>query len=141
MNDTAEFKDLCIDKQSKIYLKEIAMWGKFLAILGFIKFGFLILYTIVFPLISHKLEAYLNYDLPVIGITLFFLFMAVIVYFPSSFLYCFARCTKRALKQNDQDIMRHAFQSLKAYYRYVGILVIVMLCMYPVAIITAIIVY
>lgn len=141
MNDTAEFKDLCIDKQSKIYLKEIAMWGKFLAILGFIKFGFLILYTIVFPLISHKLEAHLNYDLPVIGITLFFLFMAVIVYFPSNFLYCFSRCTKRALKQNDQDIMRHAFQSLKAYYRYVGILVIVMLCMYPVAIITAIIVY
>ena len=141
MNDTADFKDLCIDEQSKIYLKEIAMWGKFLAILGFIKFGFLLLYAIVFPLISHKLESHFDHDLPVIGITLFFLFMAVLVYFPSNFLYCFARYTKRALKQNDQDIIRHAFQSLKAYYRYVGILVIIMLCLYPVAIITAIIIY
>jgi len=141
MNDTADFKDLCIDEQSKTYLKEIAMWGKFLAILGFIKFGFLLIYAIVFPLISHKLESHFDYDLPVIAITLFFLFMAALVYFPSNFLYCFAHCTKRALKQGDQDIMRHAFQSLKAYYRYVGILLIIMLCMYPVVIITAIIIY
>ena len=112
-----------------------------MGILGFIKFCFLLLYTVVFPLISHKLESHFDHDLPVVGITLFFLFMAVLVYFPSNFLYCFARYTKRALKQNDQDIMRHAFQSLKAYYRYIGILIIIMLCMYPVAIITAILIY
>ncbi len=141
MNDTADFKELCIDEQSKSYLKEIAMWGKFMSILGFIKFGFLLLYTIVFPLVAHKIEAHFKHDLPVIGITFFFLFMAALVYFPSNFLYRFAHCTKRALKQNDQDIMRHAFQSLKAYYRYIGILIIIMLCMYPVAIITAIIIY
>ncbi len=141
MNDTADFKDLCIDKQSKLYLKEIAMWGKFMAILGFIKFGFLLLYTIVFPLVAHKIEAHFDHDLPIIGITFFFLFMAVLVYFPSNFLYGFARCTKKALKQNDQDVMRHAFQSLKAYYRYIGILVIILLCIYPIAIITAIIIY
>ena len=141
MDTTSDFKEVCIDEQTKTYLKEIAMWSKFLAILGFIKFGFLLVYAIVFPLISHKLEAYFDYNLPSIGIILFFLFMAALVYFPSNFLYCFARYTKRALKQNDQDIMRHAFQSLKAYYRYVGILLIIMLCMYPVAIITAILIY
>lgn len=141
MNDTADFKDLCIDEKSKVYLKEIAMWGKFMAILGFIKFGFFLLYTIVFPLVAHKIEAHFDYDLPVIGITFFFLFMAVLVYFPSNFLYCFARFTKKALKQNDQDVMRHAFQSLKAYYRYIGILLIILLCMYPIAIVTAIIIY
>lgn len=141
MNDSADFNNLCIDDESKIYLKEIAMWGKFMAILGFIKFGFLLLYTIVFPLVAHKIQTHFDHDLPVIGITCFFLFMAVLVYFPTNFLYRFARCTKRALKQNNQDIMRHAFQSLKAYYRYVGILLIIMLCTYPIIIITAIIIY
>ena len=141
MNDTADFKDLCIDEQSKIYLKEIAMWGKFMAILGFIKFVLLLLYTIIFPLVAHKIEAHFDHDIPIIGITLFFLFMAVIVFFPSNYLYCFARFTKKALKQNDQDVMRHAFQSLKAYYRYMGILIIILLCIYPIAIVTAIIIY
>ncbi|MGZ2371010.1 hypothetical protein ACXR6G_14620 [Ancylomarina sp. YFZ004] len=141
MTDTADLKNLCIDEQSKIYLKEIAMWGKFMAILGFIKFGFLLLYTIVFPLVAHKIEAHFDHDLPLIGITFFFLFMAILVYFPSNFLYCFARCTKKALKQNDQDVLRHAFQSLKAYYRYIGILVIILLCIYPIAIVAAIIIY
>ena len=62
MTDTADFKELCIDEQSQIYLKEIAMWGKLFAILGFIKFGFLLLYTIIFPLVADKIELHLKYD-------------------------------------------------------------------------------
>jgi len=141
MNDTAEERDICIDERSKKDLKEIAMWGKFFAILGFVKFGFLLLFTLVFPLTATKIESLLAHDLPKIWITLFFLAMAIIVYYPSNYLYQFAKYTKRALKRNDLDVMSHAFQSLKAYYRFFGILVIVLLCLYPVAIVTAIILF
>jgi len=141
MNDHDDSNLICIGEQSKKYLREIAVWGKLFAILGFIKFGFLLLYSFVFPLIADKIEAHFQYDLPVIGITIFFLVMATIVFFPSNYLYRFARCTKKALNQDNQDIMRHAFESLKDYYRYMGILVIIMLCMYPIAIVAAIIIY
>lgn len=140
MNDTADFKDICIDKQSKKYLREIAMWGKFLAILGFIKTGILLLSSIVFPLIAHKIESHFNHDLPIWGMTLFFLMMAALAYFPSNYLYCFARYTKRALSQDDQDVMRHALQNLKSYCRFIGILFIIILCIYPIAIVSAIII-
>ncbi|WP_372641857.1 hypothetical protein [Ancylomarina sp.] len=141
MNDTADLKDLCIDEISKTYLKEIAMWGKFLAILGFVKSGILLLSSIVFPLIAHKIESHFNHDLPTLGMTLFFLLMAALAYFPSNYLFCFARYTKKALSLGDQDIMRHALQSLKAYCRFIGILFIIILCLYPIAIVTAIIIY
>lgn len=139
MNDTTEIRDVCMDEQSKLYLKETAMWAKFLAILGFVKFGFLLLFAIIFPFVAAPIENILGLDLPRVLITLFFLMMAVVVFFPSNYLYLFAKYTKRALNCNDQDVMRHAFQSLKAYYRYFGILVIVIFCLYLVAILTAII--
>jgi len=134
MKETTDFKAVCIDEQSKDYLREIAKWGKFLAILGFIKFGFLLLYTIVFPLVAANIECHLNYKLPRLAITLFFLILAIVIYFPSNYLYLFARYTRRALNQNDQDVLRHAFQELKACYRYIGILMIILMCLYPLAI-------
>ena len=141
MNDTADFKNLCIDEQSKIYLKEIAMWGRFFAILGFIKSGILLLSSIVTPLIAHKVESHFDQDLPIWGITLFFILMAALAYFPSNYMYCFAKYTRRAISLDDQDVMRHALQSLKAYSRFIGILFIIILCIYPIAIVTAIIIY
>jgi len=141
MNDSTEIKDLCIDERSNNYLKEIAMWGTFLAILGYIKCGVLLLFTIVFPLTATKIESHFAHDIPKVMITFGFFILAVIVYFPSNYLYLFAKYTKRALIQNDQDVMRHAFQSLKAYYRFFGILVIVIFCLYLIAIVTAIILF
>jgi len=136
MNDTTDFKDLCIDERSKIYLKEITMWGRFFAILGFVKSGILLLSSIVIPLIAHKIESHFDHDLPIWGMTLFFLFMAALAYFPSNYLYCFAKYTRRAINLNDQDVMRHALQSLKAYSRFMGILFIIILCIYPIAVVS-----
>ncbi len=139
MNDTADFKNLCIDEKSKIYLKEIAMWSKFFAILGFIKSGILLLSSMVIPLITHNIESHFDHDPPIWGMTLFFLLMATLAYFPSNYLYCFAKYTRRALSLDDQDVMRHALESLKAYSRFMGILFIIILCIYPIAIVSAII--
>jgi len=141
MNDTVGLKDLYIDEKSKIYLKEIAMWSRFFAILGFIKSGILLLSSIVIPLIAHKIESHFDHDLPIWGMTLFFLLMATLAYFPSNYLYCFAKYTRRAISLNDQDMMRHALQSLKTYSRFLGILFIIILCIYPIAVVSTIIFY
>ena len=134
MKETTDFKPICIDERSKNYLREIAHWGKFMAILGFIKLGILLLLTIVFPFVAANIECHLNFKLPRLAISLFFLLMALLVYFPSNYLYLFARYTRRALNQNDQDVLRHAFQELKACYRYIGILLIILIGLYTLAI-------
>jgi Family of unknown function (DUF5362) len=62
----------------------------------------------------------------IIGITI----VIAIAFFPLMFLLQFANQTKRALAANDQAGLNSAFQNLKKYFRYLGIILIIVLSLY-----------
>jgi uncharacterized membrane protein (DUF485 family) len=56
-------------------------------------------------------------------------------FFPCLFLFRFASKMKHALAANDQAQLNTSFQNLKSLFRFVGILTIIFLAFYAIAIV------
>ena len=128
-------ENLIIDWRSKEFLKETAKWAKFLAILGFVGIGFMVLGSLVMLFAPSSLIS--NGDFPFGGkifMMLLYLAFAVLYYFPISYLYQFSENTKKAIENNDNNAIRNAFEFLKSHYKFMGILTIILLSFYAIII-------
>ena len=127
--------NLVIDWRSKEFLKETAKWTKFLAILGFVGIGLMVLGSLVMLFAPSSLMS--NGDFPFGGkifMMLLYLAFAVLYYFPISYLYQFSENTKKAIENNDNNAIRDAFEFLKSHYKFMGILTIILLSFYAIMI-------
>ena len=128
-------ENLIIDWRSKEFLKETAKWTKFLAILGFVGIGLMVLGSLVMLFVPSSLMS--NGDFPFGGkifMMLLYLAFAVLYYFPISYLYQFSENTKKAIENNDNNAIRDAFEFLKSHYKFMGILTIILLAFYAIII-------
>ena len=128
-------ENLVIDWRSKEFLKETAKWTKFLAILGFVGIGLMVLGSLVMLFAPSSLMS--NGDFPFGGkifMMLLYLAFAVLYYFPVSYLYQFSENTKKAIENNDNNAIRDAFEFLKSHYKFMGILTIILLAFYAIMI-------
>ena len=138
MEDTLHVENgenLVIDWRSKEFLKETAKWTKFLAILGFVGIGLMVLGSLVLLFAPSSLMS--NGDFPFGGkifMMLLYLAFAVLYYFPISYLYQFSENTKKAIENNDSNAIRDAFEFLKSHYKFMGILTIILLSFYAIII-------
>ena len=128
-------ENLVIDWRSKEFLKETAKWTKFLAILGFVGIGLMVLGSLVMLFAPSSLMS--NGDFPFGGkifMMLLYLAFAVLYYFPISYLYQFSENAKKAIENNDNNAIRDAFEFLKSHYKFMGILTIILLAFYAIII-------
>ena len=128
-------ENLVIDWRSKEFLKETAKWTKFLAILGFVGIGLMVLGSLVMLFAPSSLMS--NGDFPFGGkifMMHLYLAFAVLYYFPISYLYQFSENTKKAIENNDNNAIRDAFEFLKSHYKFMGILTIILLAFYAIII-------
>ncbi|MET0392499.1 MAG: DUF5362 family protein [Chitinophagaceae bacterium] len=139
---------LSVDPVSKSHLAEAARWAKFLAIVGFIMCGLVVLVGIFagsfFSMFSSRYSSYDNdvaFSSGGVGIFMAVLYIgiAILYFFPCLFLYQFAAKMKVALQSDDQDTLNVSFQSLKKMFRFVGILTIIFLSFYAIALIIGLI--
>lgn len=117
------------NEQTISYLSETRRWTMFLSILGFIFMGFVAL-IIPFAIIAQS-----NSFNPGLGIaTIIPLILLVVIYFfPIYYLYMFSSLSKKAIRESDSNSMELAFKNLKSHYKFMGILVIIVLCFYFIA--------
>lgn len=133
-------ENLIIDWRSKEFLKETAKWSKFLAILGFIGIGLMVLFSLVMLFAPSSVMS--NGDFPFGGkifMMLFYLAFSALYYFPVFYLYQFSENTKKAIENNDNKAIRDAFEFLKSHYKFIGILTIILLSLYAIIIFIALI--
>ena len=130
-------KELQITKDISLDLHQAGKWGKFLAIVGFVFTGFMLLIGIIMSFVMAFLPAGQNKMMPfppfLLGV--FYLILAAVYFFPILYLYRFSAGIRQALLGNNQEKLSVAFANLKAHYRFIGILTIVMLCFYPIFIV------
>lgn len=124
---------LAIDETAKGFLLEAARWAKFLAILGFIAVGFMVLAGIFASAFSSTVLDEYNISTSVIAVV--YLIFALIYFFPFLYLFNFSSKTRKALRVNDQFALNLGLSNLKSHYKYVGVLAIIMLIIWAVAII------
>jgi len=129
---------LNINPEIKHYLRETAGWGKFLGILGFVFIGLMLLGLFGFSIFfsnSFQNGAYPYGAGPNMGILMgiYFLFFAALYFFPSWYIYQFATKTKTALLYNQETDLIRAFSRLKSFFKFWGILTIIFMAFYGLA--------
>ena len=134
---------LTIDPSSKSHLMDAAKWARFIAIAGMILLALGLLLSFLTAtawadsenmrlIINGREDGELTAMSRVVYlvITIFFL---LVLFFPFLFLLQFANKVRTALEANQQGDLNIAFQNLKRYLRYVGILILIILGIYLLA--------
>ena len=139
MEEKLSLNDLAIEA-----LRESAKWCMFLAIVGFIGIGFMILaggfMMVAMSTIANNpafggvplggLKAYIG---------LIYIVIAALYFFPIYYLYKYATGTKRALESSNSDVLSDALVNLKSHHKFLGITTIVVISLYIVVIIGVVI--
>lgn len=119
---------LRINNHAIEFLGETAKWAKFLSIVGFIGIGLLIVFAFFAQAFASTLADSESVTFSVDGgiyVTIIYLILAVIYFFPVYYLYKFSNNMKKALQTKDEDLLSSAFEMLKSHYKFIGILTIV----------------
>jgi uncharacterized membrane protein len=125
--------NLQVDYQAAAYLKEAAKWAKFLAILGFIFSGLVVLAALIVMLAGTAvgnlsgsgLFSSLGYGM----VGFIYLVAAVIGFFVALVMYRFATRTLAAIASDDSLTFTTAMSSLRMYFRILGIFTIIYLAL------------
>ena len=135
-----------IDDISRSHLAETAKWAKFLSVVGFIMCGLIVIASFfvgaIFSASTSQYERYRD-DSPFAGLgvlmTIFYLAIGILYFFPCVFLFRFATQMTAALYTNEQLTLNKSFQNLKRMFRYMSILTIIVISLYIFAFVFAII--
>ncbi len=119
-----------LSDQAKKYLLETSKWANFIAIVGFIAIGLLIIMSFSIGTILASLPEGSLGGLSPKFFSFFYLIAAGIYFIPVFFLFQFAQKTKQALMQDDHNLLTFGLKKLKSHYRFIGILFIVLIALY-----------
>jgi len=127
-----------LSDQAKSFLLSTAKWAYFFSILGFISIGLTVLGAFSMGAIMSTAIADANPEMGFMGsgfIMVFYLLFAALFFLPMLYQFQFASKTQEAIRRNDEAKMTEAFGKLKAYYKFYGILTIIFIAFYILAII------
>lgn len=138
METPSEERKLEIGPESIKNLNATRKWTMFISVLGFIFLGLLIVIGLV---TSTFLTAFkskeVNLGIPESLMAVLFIVIAAIYFFPVLFLFRFSKNTRDAVQNLDKMKLEKAFKNLRIYFTYIGIMVIIVLSIYIVALLAA----
>lgn len=138
MEINAENRNIEIEQKTLDNLNTIRKWTMFIAIIGFILLGLLLIIGLIagtFLTAFKSGETGLGIPESLALIIIFAL--AIICFFPVFFLFRFSKHTANAVQSHNKEELSKAFKNLKSYVVYLGILIIIGLSIYLLALIFA----
>jgi hypothetical protein len=145
MEQPTNLFELQLDQPSINYLNEASRWSRFLSILGFVYIGLLLIAGLLFGSFGNSLlsgtggESEMPMRLSGVLFSFIFILVALVLFFPVLYLFNFSSKMRRALRNNDQTVLTEALKNLKSFFKFYGILAIIGLSFYALAIIAAVI--
>lgn len=123
--------ELGVDETAKAYLLQTARWTRFMAIMGFIFTGLLLAMAVFLAASSSVRNGFGDVEgsFTITGIIAYFL-IAVLYIYPISELYRFSTSVKQALIVNDAPIFTKAMKHQRNMWRFMGIMMIVIIAVY-----------
>lgn len=138
METPPEISKIEIEQESLKHLNTTRKWAMFLAIVGFIFLGLMI----IIGLIAGTFLTAFSSGEKGLGIPAPFMFIPIILvvliyFFPILFLFRFSKHTAHAIQHLDKLELHKGLKNLKYYFAFLGILIIAMLSLYIVILIVA----
>ncbi|WP_254712661.1 DUF5362 family protein [Polaribacter sp. R2A056_3_33] len=139
-NPITQLEQLTITKASKNFLKETAKWAKFLSIIGFILIAIMLVFA-VFATTIFELAGKMQPGMPAslgLTMTVTYLVLAIIYFFPVYYLLQFSNKMKTALSTKNDETLAKAFDMLKSHYKFIGVFTIITMSLYALLIVAAV---
>ncbi len=128
-----------IDDQAKSNFIEISRWTKFIAVVFFVMFGLILLAGIILAILIPTLSSQPQFAAmgsygPVL-IIICTLALIAVYFYPTYALLKFSGNVKAGLNTGDKELFNSSIRHLKGMFKYMGILMIIILILYGVEII------
>ncbi|MVN22733.1 DUF5362 family protein [Mucilaginibacter arboris] len=136
-----EANEMLITFEAEAYLREAGKWAHFLSITGFVFSVLTIISAFSVGAIVGKLQQTYGSGLDAkalsSGLSFMYFIFGILIFVPSLYLFQFAASLKNGFTFGDQERLNTAFQKLKSYFRFWGILIISFIVFYLMVLITA----
>jgi hypothetical protein len=138
MTSPPEYKRIEVEQDTLAHLNTARKWAMFLAIMGFIFLGL----AVIIGLLAGTFLTAFSTGQKGLGIPESMMFIPVILlgaiyFFPVLFLFRFSKYTLHAINTLDKMAFHKAIKNLKAYFAYIGILIIIIFTLYIVVLVVA----
>ena len=137
-------KPLFITEDIRSYLYDMGKWTKFLAIIGFIFTALIALFAFGSAAFVSLLATYSpGNPLAAMGsgfLSVYFLVIALLYFYPSWLMFKHSNAIKKAVLYGDQESLSVAMLNLKSFFKFWGVLMIVLISFYFMVIVMAIVV-
>jgi hypothetical protein len=137
-----------LSAEDKDYLRTAAKWAKFLAIMGFISCGFMVLVALAMFSIGNQFDSLADSEISsplsrigggMFGAYLGFFYLLLALPFFLTCLYLFRFASKMKASMNSSDLTAtDAFLNLRNYFRFKGYIVIAFLIFYVLILVVSI---
>jgi hypothetical protein len=114
----------------KGYLLETAKWGFFLAIVGYVGVGIMVLACIFIMTAGSMAGNFPGSPIPMGAMGLMYLVIAAFYFFPVYYLHQFSIKIKEGLRSQSVESTTDGFRNLKSLYKFMAIFMIVILSIY-----------
>ena len=135
--ENIEKNNLEVSESVRTSLDTMVYWSKFLAIVGYIGIGLILLVVVAIISTSTDIKSFGTYEPGIIAVI--YLVMAVIYYFPVNYLYKFATNTRHALTSDSQTSLNFGLSNLASSFKCMGVLTLVILSLYALIFLFAIV--
>ncbi|WP_396198612.1 hypothetical protein [Flavobacterium sp.] len=114
------------------FLQESAKWSKFMAIIGFIGIGLMVLVSLFmaigFSAMGASTMPVLPFSMSVFSII--YVLFAAIYFFPVYYLYQYATKTSAALHSKNKQLLADGLENLKSHHKFLGIFTLIIISLY-----------
>lgn len=138
MENTQEIRKIEIDQNTLKHLNTLRKWTMFHAILGFIVLGlFIVIGVIAGTFLSAFSTVKTGSEITDLSILIIILFLSVAYFFPVFFLFRFSKYSAHAIHTLSKEYLHRAIKNLKAYFIYLGVIIILFILLYVVVLIVS----
>lgn len=140
--DAGNEGSLSLNYAARQGLKTAATWAKFLAILGFIGIGLMVLFGLFFSSVMGMMLGSGGSNafggLPLGVFSFIYISFALLYFFPVLYLYRFADKMIVALRNENNEVLGESLSYLGSHYKFIGILAAIMIGLYALVIVFSI---
>ena len=119
-----------LSQESKQHLNETRKWTFFLAIVGFVFIGLMVILSVSMGAVLNELGDSSEMPFPTSFIGAIYLVMGALYFFPIYYLFKFSTHMKQALVYKQEQNIEDAFRNMKSHYKFMGIFTIVIFSIY-----------
>lgn len=130
--DHLEQPALTFNSNLTAFLREIAKWTNFIAIVGFIVVGLMVIGALSVGVFMSSFNSMTDMGIPFPPglLSVVYIIIALVYFFPIYHLYKFSAKIRRGLGSQNEAEVTEAFRFLKSHYKFIGILLIIVLSLY-----------